>query len=205
MWSSSASTFSQRRSRRALNPSRRYLRPEARRSDCHLNVTRILISQRFHSDWRDRLVRSPSPTANLGGSTMGKLASTSVFSLAVFALLALGPTVHGSTDSILGEPGTGGGCSSACTVGGQSPYGFLPPGNGGVNSDGKARGFRVKFQATEVFPGATVTNSGNSFAGHLNLSDPFQGTRSGAASPNGGGGGRTTGVFGNCTGRGCLG
>jgi hypothetical protein len=101
--------------------------------------------------------------------------------------------------------GTGGGCSSACTAGGQSVYGFLAPGTGGVNSDGKAQGFYVKFEADEnaPVPGATVRNSGNSFAGHLSVSEPFQGTSSGAVPPNNGGGGHTTGFFGDCSGRGC--
>jgi hypothetical protein len=105
------------------------------------------------------------------------------------------------------DPGSAGGCSSSCSVGGQSGYGFLAPGTGGVNSDGKAEGFYVKFQAgpNAPFPDATVRNSGNSFAGHLSLSGPFQGTFSGATPPNSGGEtvGHSTGEFGDCSGRGC--
>lgn len=57
-------------------------------------------------------------------------------------------------------------------------------GNGGVNSDGQANGFRITGFSTG-FPGSTFTNQGNDFAGHISVKGPFEGSASGRVTPDG--------------------
>src|SRR5262245_42749605 len=68
------------------------------------------------------------------------------------------------------------GCASTCSVGGA--------GTGGLNSDGKAQGFRQKGPSTG-FPGSTFTNQGNQNAGHITLEGTANGSASGAITPQG--------------------
>ena len=69
------------------------------------------------------------------------------------------------------------GCASTCSVGGA--------GTGGQNSDGQAQGFRLAGPSTG-FPGSTFTNQGNDIAGHIAVSGPtFNGSASGADTPQG--------------------
>jgi hypothetical protein len=73
-------------------------------------------------------------------------------------------------------PASAEGCASTCSVGGA--------GTGGVNSDGKAGGFRLEGPATR-FPGSTFTNSGNQNAGHITIQGTAEGSASGAFTPQG--------------------
>jgi hypothetical protein len=134
---------------------------------------------------------------------MRTFARIAILSTASFAVVMAGATVDRSTVSVLGEPGSGGGCSASYDVGGLNVYGGT--GTGGISSDQKARGFRTKFEAvTGPFPGATVTNQSNESTGHLSVSGTVAGTLSGAANEHNGGAGHTSGAFGDCSGRGCL-
>ena len=69
------------------------------------------------------------------------------------------------------------GCASTCSVG--------AAGTGGQNSDGQAGGFRLEGPSTG-FPGSTFTNQGNEIGGHIAVEGPtFNGSASGAFTPQG--------------------
>ena len=69
------------------------------------------------------------------------------------------------------------GCATTCAVG--------AVGTGGENSDGKARGGRREGLSIG-FPGSTFTNQGNDIAGHIAVEGPtFNGSASGADTPQG--------------------
>ena len=78
--------------------------------------------------------------------------------------------------------GNGGGCSTNCTSG------FY--GNGGAN--GKAKGGLLRFPST-LFPGQTVSNSGNEFSGHISVTNI--GSISGHFHPDGRFSGHETGTL----------
>ena len=123
---------------------------------------------------------------------MRVFACTAILSLATFALVFAGATVDRSVVSVLGQPGTGGGCSAVCKVGAS--------GTGGEKSGGNAQGFLRKGPGESV-PGTTIQNSGTNFSGHLVVSGTENGTFSGADAPGVGIVGHTTGDFGECSGR----
>jgi hypothetical protein len=83
-----------------------------------------------------------------------------------------------------------------CSVGGA--------GTGGVNSDGKAQGFRLEEPSTN-FPGGTLTNSGNNDAGRLHVTDALNpvGSLSGTfrENPQPAARGHGTGIFGDWSGQ----
>ena len=69
------------------------------------------------------------------------------------------------------------GCATTCAVG--------AVGTGGQNSDGKAQGGRRE-GLSGGFPGSTFTNQGNNIAGHIAVEGPtFNGSASGADTPQG--------------------
>jgi hypothetical protein len=128
---------------------------------------------------------------------MNRIAQTALLSLATSAIVFAGSTIDRSNVSVLGQPGTGGGCSSSCSVGGH--------GVGGVNSGGAAKGFHDGNATFPEHPGEVINNSGTDFSGHITtrLED---GTPLGAASGAFAPGiqdivGHSTGVFGDCNGR----
>ena len=89
---------------------------------------------------------------------MNRLPQIAFFALATFAAIFAGGTTDRSTVAVLGQPADGGGCSSACSVGGH--------GTGGENSGGTAKGFNDRGPDPE-HPGELVNNSGTDFSGHL--------------------------------------
>ena len=90
---------------------------------------------------------------------MRAFACTAIISLATFGLVFGGATVDRSVVSVVGQPGTGGGCSSVCAVGAS--------GTGGADgAGGNAQGFLRKGPGVSV-PGTTIQNSGNDLSGHL--------------------------------------
>lgn len=90
----------------------------------------------------------------------------SFFCIAASLLLLLLPS--------LANANCGDGLNGQCYVGGA--------GQGGTSSDGKAQGFFFS-QPSIYFEGSTYNNSGNSFAGHINV--PGAGTLSGSAPGSG--------------------
>jgi hypothetical protein len=79
-----------------------------------------------------------------------------------------------------------GGCADVCSVG--------AAGTGGEASDGKAQGFRLEGPATR-FADSYFTNAGSQIGGHITISGAFEGTASGAFTPQGAIVGHYTGVL----------
>ena len=89
---------------------------------------------------------------------MTRFARITFCAFAASAIMFAGAATDRSSVSVLGQPGDGGGCSSACSVGGH--------GTGGENSGGTAKGFNDRGPDPE-HPGELVNNSGTDFSGHL--------------------------------------
>lgn len=102
--------------------------------------------------------------------------------------LALVTAFTVATPSVaMAEPTTG--CADVCSVG--------AAGTGGEASDGKAQGFRLEgpTNPTGSFPGSYFTNTGSQIGGHITISGAFEGTASGAFTPQGEIVGHYTGVL----------